>query len=55
MGEFNLNSNIDKMTFDSFNSFVGFYAGLNKNGTLIKTLGTFIDTCEITALSNGIA
>jgi hypothetical protein len=54
MGQFDLNSNIDKMTFDTFNSFVGFYAGLNKNGTLIKTLGAFSDTCEIAALSNGL-
>ena len=44
------------MWFERFpdDDFVGFYAALNEEGNLIKTLGTLTDTCATSTAATNI-
>lgn len=45
------------MNFKAFadDVFVGFYAGMTKDGSAIKTLGAIIDTCGLTEIASTIS
>jgi hypothetical protein len=47
MGKSDKNSNVDKITFTTLNSFSGLYGALDETNMLIKTLGAYVDLCEI--------